>query len=172
MKNKEAAKQQKKGKWIHVERRGPQFDVEGILTWSDVYKCSECGFIYTVIENVGHHDFCPNCGKDMRGEQELKNKEAVKWLTNLIADIGKTEHGSLWHYEQPLSEIKAMLESDESERKKGKWIRITSGAIQEEYICSVCGRHINENTIDELMPIRYPFCHCGADMRGEQDDTD
>lgn len=43
----------------------------------------------------------------------MTNKKAVIWLINLIADIGKTEHRSLWHYEQALSEIKEMLEKDD-----------------------------------------------------------
>ncbi len=43
----------------------------------------------------------------------MTNKEAVKWLTNLIVDIGKSEYSGLWHYEQALTEIKEMLESNE-----------------------------------------------------------
>ena len=43
-------------------------------------------------------------------------KEAVNWIINIMADIGKAEHRDLWHYEQALSEIKEMLES-QPERK-------------------------------------------------------
>lgn len=39
-------------------------------------------------------------------------KEAVIWLINITADIGKTEHRDLWHYEQALCEIKEMLEQE------------------------------------------------------------
>ena len=46
----------------------------------------------------------------------MTNKEAVIWLINVTADIGKAEHRDLWHYEQALSEIKEMLES-QPERK-------------------------------------------------------
>lgn len=42
----------------------------------------------------------------------MTKKETVKWLTNLIEDIGKSEYGGLWHYEQALSEIKEILEKD------------------------------------------------------------
>ncbi len=38
-------------------------------------------------------------------------KEAVNWIINISADIGKSEHRDLWHYGQALSEIKEMLES-------------------------------------------------------------
>lgn len=40
----------------------------------------------------------------------MNNAEAVNWLINITADIGKIEHQDLWHYEQALSEIREMLE--------------------------------------------------------------
>ena len=55
-------------------------------------------------------------------------------------------------------------------RKKGKWIRITQGAIPEIYMCPFCNRTLKDSCIDGLVQIRYPFCHCGADMRGDNDD--
>lgn len=42
----------------------------------------------------------------------MTNKEAVNWIINLMADIGKAEHSELWHYEQALKEIKEMLEPE------------------------------------------------------------
>lgn len=42
----------------------------------------------------------------------MTNAEAVNWLINLTADIGKAEHRDLWHYEQALYEIREMLEQD------------------------------------------------------------
>ena len=45
----------------------------------------------------------------------MNNKEAVNWLINILADIGKAEHSDLWHYEQALTEIKDMLESAQPE---------------------------------------------------------
>ena len=45
----------------------------------------------------------------------MTNKEAVNWLINITADIGKAEHRDLWHYEQALSEIREMLESVQPE---------------------------------------------------------
>ena len=39
-------------------------------------------------------------------------KESVNWLINLTADIGKSEHRDLWHYEQALDEIKETLEGE------------------------------------------------------------
>ena len=86
----------------------------------------------------------------------MTNKEAVIWLTNVMADIGEAKHSDLWHYEQALAEIKEMLES-QLERKKGKWIDKSDGIDGAWNYCSVCG----EQVID-----LYDFCpNCGADMR-------
>lgn len=41
----------------------------------------------------------------------MTNGEAVNWIINISADIGKVEHRDLWHYEQALSEIRDMLET-------------------------------------------------------------
>jgi len=52
----------------------------------------------------------------------------------------------------------------EPERKKGKWIDKSDGIDGAWNYCSVC----MEQAID-----LYDFCpNCGADMRGEQNDTD
>ena len=54
-----------------------------------------------------------------------------------------------------------------SQQRTGHWIRITSGRMREIYQCSECGRQIEEEGIEALLPIRYPFCHCGAKMEEE-----
>ena len=48
-----------KGKWVN--------DVH------DIPRCSECGYIPEFnnhIDDYYYSDFCPNCGADMRGEDE------------------------------------------------------------------------------------------------------
>lgn len=60
--------------------------------------------------------------------------------------------------------------SAEPERMKGKWIRITQGAIPEQYMCPFCHRTVEAYGVEELLSIRYPYCHCGADMRGEENE--
>lgn len=58
--------ERKRGKWIYSE------DEYGI----DGYHCDECGFFvpwdYThkFINYIEDYHFCPNCGADMRGEQD------------------------------------------------------------------------------------------------------
>jgi hypothetical protein len=56
----------------------------------------------------------------------------------------------------------------EPQRMKGKWIELTN--TNHTYICSVCGRMlVNIPDGKNKVTKNYPFCHCGADMRGEQE---
>ena len=90
----------------------------------------------------------------------------IKWLQNLKKDIGQSQHQDLWHYAEMLDEVIGTIES----RPKGKWVRITQGAIPEQYICPFCHRTVGTyDGVEGLLSIRYPYCHCGADMRGEQE---
>ena len=62
--------------------------------------------------------------------------------------------------------VKNIPTADVRENVRGEWIRITQGAIPEQYMCPFCHRTIETYGIEELLKIRYPYCHCGADMRG------
>jgi DNA-directed RNA polymerase subunit RPC12/RpoP len=58
--------------------------------------------------------------------------------------------------------------------KQGEWIKVKeermsidmSGEIVTRYKCSKCGRPI---TILPSKLAEYPFCHCGAEMRGKEE---
>jgi predicted HNH restriction endonuclease len=53
-------------------------------------------------------------------------------------------------------------------RKKGEWLELTN--TNHTYVCSICGRMlVNIPDGKNKVTKNYPFCHCGADMRGEQD---
>ena len=57
--------ERKKGHWIEIikdERFGDEWDEIA------VYKCPVCESEF--VECMGTYNFCPNCGADMRGEQE------------------------------------------------------------------------------------------------------
>lgn len=57
------------------------------------------------------------------------------------------------------------------EHKKGEWLELTN--TNHTYVCSVCGRMLVNITDGKNMVTKnYPFCHCGADMRGEQEESD
>jgi len=45
----------------------------------------------------------------------MTNEDAIKWLENLKQDIGQLRHEDLWHYEQAIYEIIALLEEQETE---------------------------------------------------------
>ncbi len=57
------------------------------------------------------------------------------------------------------------------ERKMGKWIEEQRGIKVTQYRCSECGRLVRDDTGYDVAK-DYPFCHCGADMRGGQDDEE
>ena len=58
------------------------------------------------------------------------------------------------------------LPAAQPERKKGEWIEIS--LISHSYKCSECGRLLVNITDGKNNVARnYPYCHCGADMRGE-----
>ena len=84
----------------------------------------------------------------------MTNGEAINWIINLTADIGKAEHRDLWHYEQALYEIREILE----QTRKGKWMGT---------VCSACGESFPDNDIYDAN-----FCpNCGARMsEGEENE--
>ena len=59
------------------------------------------------------------------------------------------------------------LPSVTPKRKTGKWIEQETGIHVTSYKCSECGRTVRDDTGYDVNA-DYPFCHCGADMRGEQ----
>lgn len=57
---------------------------------------------------------------------------------------------------------------DYPERIKGHWVEIASS--NHTYKCSVCGRLlVNITDGKNNVAKNYPYCHCGADMRGEEE---
>ena len=65
------------------------------------------------------------------------------------------------------------------ERPTGEWIKEESKSLEGMYRCSVCGRRVEDLTDDlrihagledSTIADIYPFCHCGADMRGEKNE--
>ena len=48
--------------------------------------------------------------------------------------------------------------------KQGQWEQVQRWATKAKYRCSVCGREIMSATKVNIE--KYPYCHCGAYMRG------
>ena len=78
-----------------------------------------------------------------------KDKARVDELDNCIADILNAP-------------------TIEPERKKGKWILVEESIKIAAYKCSECGRSVWTDRGYDVMK-DYPYCHCGAEMRGEQE---
>lgn len=53
------------------------------------------------------------------------------------------------------------------ERKSGKWIIKNTNSRVTTYKCSECGRIVRDDTGYDVSK-DYPYCHCGADLRGKQ----
>ena len=49
-------------------------------------------------------------------------------------------------------------------RPEGEWIPMQVSSGRDSWKCSICGRRARGKLIN------LPFCHCGADMRGDKDD--
>ena len=65
------------------------------------------------------------------------------------------------------TEVLRELPSAQPERIKGHWVEIASS--NHTYKCSVCGRLlVNITDGKNNVAKNYPYCHCGADMRGGQ----
>ena len=62
-----------------------------------------------------------------------------------------------------------------NDRPQGEWIELKTNPPEffghKFYICSLCNREIDiilpEGSLND-----YPFCHCGADMRGKEEEND
>ena len=60
-----------KGRWIYGEHD---------VAMCDGYRCDKCGFFvpwdykYTFIDFINDYHFCPNCGSDMRGEDNESSR--------------------------------------------------------------------------------------------------
>ena len=66
---------------------------------------------------------------------------------------------------------KIKMLSVQPERKTGRWIEMSS--TNHTYKCSECGRLlVNVTDGKNNVSKHYPYCHCGADMRGNKDEAD
>ena len=90
----------------------------------------------------------------------MNNREAVNWLINISADIGKAEHSDLWHYEQALTEIKDMLESAQPKERTEKRTEtracdlISRQAAVDGKISIQCANGV-EIYSEEAVPVEY-----------------
>lgn len=100
-----------------------------------------------------------------KGKWEEYLKEGLKYK---CSECGSRHDTPWWYCPNCGAEI---LEIHKTERPKGKWIadevQLPYRTIL-NYHCSVCGRKLVGYSTETLNDA--PFCHCGADCRGEQDE--
>lgn len=92
---------------------------------------------------------------DLMERWDIADKQKEELIRRVMADI--------------VTPIVVSQPTIEPERKKGKWIMKYKGSAVTSYKCSECGRTVRDDTGYDVSK-DYPFCHCGADMRGDDDD--
>ena len=45
------------------------YDIKGVHTWCGKYRCENCGFIQSAIENHGIYKYCPSCGARLEWDE-------------------------------------------------------------------------------------------------------
>lgn len=100
----------------------------------------------------------------------MNKREIIERLKNLAGQAVYTvgEKPFVMSLDDGIAVHEAIELLEKSERKRGKWIELSNS--NHNYICSLCGRMLVGVTDGKNMVAKnYPFCHCGADMRGEQE---
>ena len=99
----------------------------------------------------------------------ISRQDAIDAVADYIHNVDKVYGTGRLAAEDCRDAAHSVIDELPSAERKGKWIRITQGEMPEQYICPFCHRTVETYGVEELLPIRYPYCHCGADMRGEEE---
>lgn len=83
-----------------------------------------------------------------------EHEQLAKWLEDYKRLLGEKSYAMGYQdgLEDGLQDI----------REQGEWLKCEVGLFK----CSICGRHICTSISNDSPYIDYPFCHCGAEMRG------
>lgn len=89
----------------------------------------------------------------------------------MIIEISDDNSIIKWKYKDTgdwtIAEVSDLIKAYEERRPKGEWKNCGVSAEGVPILgCSICGRQI----ATFRLPDKYPFCNCGADMRGKKDD--
>lgn len=97
-------------------------------------------------------------------------------LEGWLADMQSTEeHAEREAILSCICQLDAMQTADAAPVVHGRWELLRKGDWNSVFVCSVCGRREtiaeSESYNSQLkMPKKYPYCHCGAKMDGEDGD--
>jgi hypothetical protein len=98
----------------------------------------------------------------------INRKDAIGAILS-VGHIAELSDGDAVIRVSAVNYVLGNLPPAQPERQRGEWIEISS--INHTYKCSECGRLL-VNVADGRNNVskHYPYCHCGADMRGEKDE--
>lgn len=132
--------------------------------WTKDSACPFCGFKPWYERDIHTLSFCPNCGADMRGEEEVKRMRLIDADKIPWTDLSD---GKGLCYVTFMEKVNAMP-TIELEHKTGQWIPTASGKGRHE--CSRC--HEYAPCYQDGSEHLSTFCVlCGAKMEsgGEQE---
>lgn len=98
----------------------------------------------------------------------------IKHLPSVKPQYTDEEIDKAQAVEQAYVDKMVELTVEETKRPKGKWILNDYQGVQAvgylRYHCSECGREICSKYHGKISLLKeYPYCHCGAEMEGEED---
>ena len=97
----------------------------------------------------------------------MTNEEAIIWLKNLKKDIGETHTSHLWHYEQALDEVIAIL------RNQPEWIPCSEDLPKEAgvYWVTVVNREwVGNDIVDGAEPRKTEGWNVRRNLYGQLPD--
>lgn len=91
----------------------------------------------------------------------------AKFSDDFLSDFRLDDNGETLVLTDKRGYTRAVKLLPYEERPQGKWVKITKdGVMPIEYICNICGRTVKSYYEEYLIEKVYPFCHCGAKMKG------
>lgn len=106
----------------------------------------------------------------------ISREEAIRILDPATSVEALAEIEYYAGFSDSMAVIKAMhdarrmgVEALRNERPKGRWVEVPDKLWSLEFKCSCCGRSVYTAISEEKVTEWYPYCHCGADMRGEEE---
>lgn len=116
------------------------------------------------------YDWDEHCREEPKEPWVVSPSDVVNKLPPIQPKRGKDENGRPWIYKENAVEAIEMVEpSSSAEPKRGKWIKTARwGRV---YYCNQCRNYLDFDGVNAGRGSTN-FCpNCGADMRGEQDDS-
>ena len=106
----------------------------------------------------------PPVQPELTDDQAITHLQSSGWMQR--HDKEMYESGLKEQLADDSDSYDSLLPSAQPERQSGEWIEISS--INHTYKCSECGRLlVNITDGKNNVAKHYPYCHCGADMKGE-----